>query len=77
MFSNKSRFSLQSDSQRTLIWRVPCTRYHQENTIEQHRYGGAGWLIWGEIFLVPELRPKNCRPSTPSHLSTGTSEGIA
>ncbi|GFY11742.1 transposable element Tcb1 transposase [Trichonephila clavipes] len=47
----KSRFSLQSDSRRTLIWRAPCTRCHQENTIERHRYGGAGWLVWGGIIL--------------------------
>ncbi|GFS93591.1 uncharacterized protein TNCV_2590671 [Trichonephila clavipes] len=47
MFSDESRFSLQSDSRRTLICRAPCTRYHQENTIERHRYGGAGWLVWG------------------------------
>ncbi|GFX39877.1 transposable element Tcb1 transposase [Trichonephila clavipes] len=46
-----SRFSLQSDSRRTLIWRAPGTRYHQENTIEQHRYGGAVWLVWGGIIL--------------------------
>ncbi|GFV40652.1 HTH_Tnp_Tc3_2 domain-containing protein [Trichonephila clavipes] len=51
MFSDKSRFSLQSDSHLTLIWRVPVTRYHQENTIERHRYGGAGWLVWGGIIL--------------------------
>ncbi|GFU61636.1 transposable element Tcb1 transposase [Trichonephila clavipes] len=44
-------FSLQSDSRWTLIWRVPGTRYHQENTIEQHCYGGAGWLVWGGIIL--------------------------
>ncbi|GFW80116.1 transposable element Tcb2 transposase [Trichonephila clavipes] len=56
MFSEESRFSLQSDSRRTLIWREPGTRYHQENTIERHRYGGAGWLTFGEeLFLVPEL----------------------
>ncbi|GFS47443.1 transposable element Tcb1 transposase [Trichonephila clavipes] len=42
MFFEESRFSLQSDSRRTLIWRAPGTRYHQENTIERHRYGGAG-----------------------------------
>ncbi|GFX20466.1 transposable element Tcb1 transposase [Trichonephila clavipes] len=41
MFSDESRFSLQSDSRRTLIWRAPSTRYHQENTNERHRYGGA------------------------------------
>ncbi|GFY19300.1 transposable element Tcb1 transposase [Trichonephila clavipes] len=45
MFSDESRFSLQSDSRWTLIWRAPGTRYHQENTIERHRYGGAGWLV--------------------------------
>ncbi|GFV74662.1 transposable element Tcb2 transposase [Trichonephila clavipes] len=26
------------------------TRLH-ENTIERHRYGGAGWLVWGGIIL--------------------------
>ncbi|GFU20669.1 HTH_Tnp_Tc3_2 domain-containing protein [Trichonephila clavipes] len=51
MFSDESRFSLQSDSHRTLIWRAPGTRYHQENTVERHRYGGAGWLVWGGMFL--------------------------
>ncbi|GFX93735.1 HTH_Tnp_Tc3_2 domain-containing protein [Trichonephila clavipes] len=56
MFSDESRFSFQCDSQRTLMWREPGTRYHQENTIERHRYGGAGWLAFGEeLFLFPEL----------------------
>ncbi|GFW96095.1 transposable element Tcb1 transposase [Trichonephila clavipes] len=51
--SGESRFSLQSNSPRTLIWRTPGTRYHQENTIERHRYGGAGWLarVWGGVIL--------------------------
>ncbi|GFY21948.1 transposable element Tcb1 transposase [Trichonephila clavipes] len=51
IFSEESRFSLQSHSLRTLIWREPGTRYHHENTIERHRYGGAGWLVWGGIIL--------------------------
>ncbi|GFS63241.1 transposable element Tcb1 transposase [Trichonephila clavipes] len=51
MFSDESKFNLQSDSRRTLIWRAPGTRYHEENTIERHRYGGAGWLVWGGIIL--------------------------
>ncbi|GFS78022.1 transposable element Tcb1 transposase [Trichonephila clavipes] len=51
MFSEKSRFSLQSDSRRKLIWRMPDTRYHQEHTIERHRYGGVGCLVWGGIIL--------------------------
>ncbi|GFU37817.1 DDE_3 domain-containing protein [Trichonephila clavipes] len=45
------RVELQSDSRRTLIWRVPGTRYYQENTIERHRYGGAGCLVWGGIIF--------------------------
>ncbi|GFS68776.1 transposable element Tcb1 transposase [Trichonephila clavipes] len=49
--SDESRFSLQCDSRRTLIWRAPGTRYHQESTIERHRYCGAGWLVWGGIIL--------------------------
>ncbi|GFU64288.1 HTH_Tnp_Tc3_2 domain-containing protein [Trichonephila clavipes] len=44
MFSDEFRFSLPSDSRRTLIWRAPGTRYFQKNTIERHCYGGAGWL---------------------------------
>ncbi|GFX85875.1 transposable element Tc3 transposase [Trichonephila clavipes] len=44
-------FSLQSDSRRTLIWRVTVTHYHQENTIERHRNDGAGCLVWGGIIL--------------------------
>ncbi|GFS53152.1 HTH_Tnp_Tc3_2 domain-containing protein [Trichonephila clavipes] len=51
MFSDESRFSLQSNSRRTLIWRAPGTRYHQENTIERHHYGGIGWFVWGGIIL--------------------------
>ncbi|GFV57396.1 HTH_Tnp_Tc3_2 domain-containing protein [Trichonephila clavipes] len=47
-------FSLQFNSRRTLIWRAPGPRYHQENTIERHRYGGR-MVVWEELFLVPEL----------------------
>ncbi|GFU04277.1 transposable element Tcb2 transposase [Trichonephila clavipes] len=48
-FGNDSK--MMSDSRRTLIWRAPGTRYHQENTIERHRYGDAEWLVWGGIIL--------------------------
>ncbi|GFW80743.1 transposable element Tcb1 transposase [Trichonephila clavipes] len=51
MFSDESRFSWQSDSRRTLLWRAPGTRYHQDNIIERLRYGGVGWLVWGGIIL--------------------------
>ncbi|GFW36119.1 transposable element Tcb2 transposase [Trichonephila clavipes] len=51
MLSDESRFSLQFDSHRTLIWRAPGTRYHQENIIDRHRYDGAGWLVWRGVIL--------------------------
>ncbi|GFV18730.1 transposable element Tcb1 transposase [Trichonephila clavipes] len=51
MFSEDSRFSLQSDSRRTLIWMEQGTRYHQETTIERHHYRGAGWLVCGGNIL--------------------------
>ncbi|GFS52309.1 BRCA1-associated protein [Trichonephila clavipes] len=51
MCSDESMFSLQTDSHRTLIWRAPGTRYHQENIIERHRYCGAGRLVWGGNIL--------------------------
>ncbi|GFT23672.1 transposable element Tcb2 transposase [Trichonephila clavipes] len=82
IFFDESRFSLQSDSRRTLIWRAPGTRYHQENTIERHRYGGAGWLIWGGIILGSRIDlhvQSNVQfLSNRSHLSgLPTVEGIA
>ncbi|GFT65213.1 transposable element Tcb1 transposase [Trichonephila clavipes] len=51
VFSDKFRFSLQSDSRWTLIWRAPSTHYHQENTIERNRFCGLGWLVWGGSIL--------------------------
>ncbi|GFX85883.1 integrase catalytic domain-containing protein [Trichonephila clavipes] len=51
MFSIESTFNLLSDSRRNLTWRAQGTRYHQENTIERYRYGGAGWLVWGGIIF--------------------------
>ncbi|GFT81076.1 transposable element Tcb1 transposase [Trichonephila clavipes] len=51
MFSDESRFSLQSDPRRTLIWRAPGTRHLQENTNKRHRYASTGWLVWVGIIL--------------------------
>ncbi|GFU38944.1 HTH_Tnp_Tc3_2 domain-containing protein [Trichonephila clavipes] len=55
MFSDESRFSLQSDSRRTLIWKAPGTRYHQENTIERTATVVQDGSFGEELFLVPEL----------------------
>ncbi|GFY14045.1 transposable element Tcb1 transposase [Trichonephila clavipes] len=55
MFSNESRFSLQSDSRRTLIWRAPGIRYHQENTLNDTVTVVQDGSFGEELFLVPEL----------------------
>ncbi|GFU92661.1 HTH_Tnp_Tc3_2 domain-containing protein [Trichonephila clavipes] len=56
MLSDESMFSLLSDSLRTLIWRAPGTRYHQENTIECDTVTVVQDGSFGEeLFLVPEL----------------------
>ncbi|GFT04624.1 transposable element Tcb1 transposase [Trichonephila clavipes] len=57
MFPDESRFSLQSDSRRTLIWTAPSTRYYEKNTIKRHLYGGAGWLVWGGIIFGSRTDP--------------------
>ncbi|GFW32156.1 transposable element Tcb2 transposase [Trichonephila clavipes] len=56
MFSDESRFSLQSDSRRTLIWRAPqvpvtTKRTPLNDTVMVEQDGSFG----EELFLVPEL----------------------
>ncbi|GFY22886.1 transposable element Tcb1 transposase [Trichonephila clavipes] len=57
IFFDESRFSLQSDSYRTFIWRAPGTRFHQENSNERHHFDSAGLLVCGEgeLLWVPDL----------------------
>ena len=51
LFSDESRFSLSSDSGRTLIWREVGTRNEPRNIVEHDRFGGPGVLVWGGIML--------------------------
>ena len=48
LFTDESRFSLQTNSRRTFIWREPRTRYLPSNVRE---IGGGGVLIWAVIML--------------------------
>ncbi|GFT04261.1 transposable element Tcb2 transposase [Trichonephila clavipes] len=52
LFTDESRFTMESDSGCILIWREQRTRYHQSNTVERHSYRGGGILI-----LDPYVRP--------------------
>ncbi|GFX54175.1 transposable element Tcb2 transposase [Trichonephila clavipes] len=49
--TDESRFTLESDSGRLLIWRERSTRYHQSNTLERHSYQGGGIMVWAGISL--------------------------
>ncbi|GFX32349.1 transposable element Tcb2 transposase [Trichonephila clavipes] len=45
LFTDESRFSTRSDSQRVLIWREIETRFYSSNIKDRHRYGGPGVLV--------------------------------
>ncbi|GFV19156.1 transposable element Tcb2 transposase [Trichonephila clavipes] len=51
LFTDESRFTMESDSGRLLIWREQRTRYHQSNTVERHSYRGGGILVWAGISI--------------------------
>ncbi|GFT90446.1 transposable element Tc3 transposase [Trichonephila clavipes] len=51
LFTDESRFTMESDSGCLLIWREQRIRYHQSNTVERHSYRGGGILVWAGISL--------------------------
>jgi transposase len=51
LFTDESRFSLQTDSCRIFIWRERGTRNHPSNIIERESFGGGGLMVWGGITL--------------------------
>ncbi|GBN55318.1 hypothetical protein AVEN_57593-1 [Araneus ventricosus] len=51
LFTDESRFSLNTDSRRTFIWREPGTRYLPSNVREIDHYGGGGLMVWTGIML--------------------------
>ena len=51
LFTDESRFSLQSDSRRVLVWREVGTRYKAHNIIERSAFGGGGLTVWAGFSL--------------------------
>ncbi|GBL79763.1 hypothetical protein AVEN_18279-1 [Araneus ventricosus] len=49
LFTDESRFNIQNDSRRAMIWREPGTRYRAPNIIERDHYRGGGLLVWAGI----------------------------
>ncbi|GFX98395.1 transposable element Tcb2 transposase [Trichonephila clavipes] len=51
LFTDESRFTLESDSGHLLIRGERRSRYHQSNTVERHSYRGGGIMVWAGISL--------------------------
>ena len=51
LFTDESRFSLESYSRRFLIWREPETHYHPSNISESDACGRGSVCVWGGISL--------------------------
>ncbi|UYV69217.1 K02A2.6-like, partial [Cordylochernes scorpioides] len=49
LFSDESRFSLNTDSRLVFIWREPGIRYHPSNIREIDSFRGGSLLIWAGI----------------------------
>ncbi|UYV83242.1 hypothetical protein LAZ67_23000264, partial [Cordylochernes scorpioides] len=62
LFSDESRFSLNTDSRRVFIWRAPGTRYNPSNTREIDSFRGGSLLVWAGI---------SSSRRTPLHIFSG------
>ncbi|GBL75556.1 hypothetical protein AVEN_154895-1 [Araneus ventricosus] len=51
LFTDASRFSLNTNSRHTFIWREPGTRYLPSNVHKIDHYGGGGLMVWAGIML--------------------------
>ncbi|GBM00565.1 hypothetical protein AVEN_77371-1 [Araneus ventricosus] len=64
LLTDESRFNIQNDSRRAMIWREPGKRYLAPNIVETDIYRGGGLLVWAGIAT-------NCR--TDFYVFTGGS----
>ncbi|GFX88457.1 transposable element Tc1 transposase [Trichonephila clavipes] len=51
LFTDESRFSLECDNQRVLVWRDRGTRNNPAFVRERSQYRRAGWMVWGGISI--------------------------
>ncbi|GBO40953.1 hypothetical protein AVEN_203269-1 [Araneus ventricosus] len=49
LFTDESRFNIQNDSRRAMIWREPGTLYRAPNIVERDYYRSGGLLVWAGI----------------------------
>ncbi|GFS88916.1 transposable element Tcb2 transposase [Trichonephila clavipes] len=51
LFTDESRFSLECDTRRVLVWRDRGTRNNPAFVCERLQYRRAGWMVWGGISI--------------------------
>ncbi|GFT45848.1 transposable element Tcb2 transposase [Trichonephila clavipes] len=51
LFTDESRFSLECDTRRVLVWRERGTRNNPAFVRERSQYRSAGWMVWGVISI--------------------------
>ncbi|GBM18199.1 hypothetical protein AVEN_151732-1 [Araneus ventricosus] len=69
LFTDESRFNIQDDSRRAMIWREPGTRYREPNSVERDHYRGSGLLVCAGLLVRWGFRhscPISRRNPTPS-----------
>ncbi|GBO38976.1 hypothetical protein AVEN_238361-1 [Araneus ventricosus] len=64
LFTDESRFNIQNDSQRAMIWREPGARYREPNIVERDHYRGVTCLG----------RDSNERPNRPLRVPSQLSD---
>ncbi|GFV33210.1 transposable element Tcb2 transposase [Trichonephila clavipes] len=51
LFTDESRFSLECDTRRVLVWRDRGTRNNPHSFVKRSQYRRAGWMVWGGISI--------------------------
>ncbi|GFV75627.1 transposable element Tcb2 transposase [Trichonephila clavipes] len=51
LFTDESRFCLECDTRRVLVWRNRGTRNNPEFVRERSQYRKAGWMVWSGISI--------------------------
>ncbi|GFV16371.1 transposable element Tcb1 transposase [Trichonephila clavipes] len=51
LFTDESRFSLECDTRRVLVWRDRGTQNNPAFVRERSQYRRAGWMVWGGISI--------------------------
>ncbi|GBM31014.1 hypothetical protein AVEN_108923-1 [Araneus ventricosus] len=68
LFTDQSRFNIQNDSRRVMIWREPGIRYRELNIVEKDHYRSDGLLVWAGV-ATNSRTDLWCSLGVPSQLS--------